>query len=42
MTTGKPHALDSATLALEALAKSGMLGRLPGAIESFDHYQGTS
>lgn len=38
MTTRKPHPLDSAALALETLAKSGMLGRLPGAIESFDNY----
>ncbi len=41
MTTRKPHALDSVTLALETLAKSGVLGRLPGAVEPFDHNQDT-
>lgn len=41
MTTRKSQGLDSATLALEILAKSGMLGRLPSAIKSFDDYQGT-
>lgn len=41
MTTRKPHALDSATLSLETLAKSGMLGRFPSAVESFDNYQDT-
>ena len=37
-TTRKPHALDSAALALETLGKSGMLGGLSGAIQSFDDY----
>ena len=41
MTTRKPHALDPAALSLETLAKSGMLGRFPGAVESFDDYQDT-
>ena len=41
MATRKPHALNSATLALETMTKSCMLGRLPGTIESFDDYQGS-
>ena len=40
MSTRKPHALDSATLAFETLAKSGMLGRFPSAIETLYDYQG--
>ena len=40
MRTRKSHALDSATLAFEILAKSGMLCRLPSAIEALYDYQG--
>ena len=42
MSTRKPHALDLKVLALEILAKSGYLGSLSRAIESFDDYQGSS
>lgn len=42
MTTRKPHALNLMTLALKTLTESCMLGGLPSAIESFNHYQGSS
>ena len=38
MTTRKSHALDPVTLFLKTLTKPGVLGRFPGAIESFDDY----